>query len=95
MNLRKRIERLEGIKGKNHDPFVMLIGAFKTKSDAGPTGANVDQRSPKHIAIIGAGPFGNAVQLSCHEDETEYEFRVRTRSEIMRIHGRLPKNWDN
>lgn len=94
MKFRRRIERLEGVKCETLDPFVLQFDVLEAKSEVRVTGATVDLIPPKCISIIGPGPYGKASHLNRSEDETEVKFRERTRTEIMRIHGRLPKDWE-
>ena len=94
MKFRRRLEKLEEVKCETLDPFVVQFHVHEPKSDVRITGANVELNSPKCISIIGAGPYGAAAHLNCSDDETEVDFEERTRAEIMRVHGRLPKGWE-
>ena len=94
MKFKSRLDKLEGVKCETLDPFVVQFRVLEPKSDVRVTGANVELNPPKCISIIGAGPNGAGSQLNCRDDETEVDFEERTRAEILRVHGRLPKDWE-
>ena len=94
MTLRARIGKLEGTRGADSpDPFVVLVQVIPAQADMRVTGAPL-RDGPARFAMIGAGPFGPAENLTIGDGESESAFLSRVEATTLRIHGRLPANWN-
>lgn len=85
MTLRNRLETLERRSpSKDGSPIVILFRIFSPDDPANGW--------PGQAHIL-AGPHGDAACVIRGDDEAEAAFMERAGAEVLRIHGRLPKNW--
>ena len=81
MTMKRRIDRLEGKRGGGRsEPFVVLYRIMRLGDEHG-------------LALIGAGPYGEAEMLRRDDGETEMAFLDRLEAEVTRVHSRLPSDW--
>ena len=88
MKLQSRIKKLEAKRGgETIDPLVIVFHGIPPKGDVRVTGAERSEPATR-FAIIGAGKYGEAVNLRISEGETEAAFLSRVEAETIRIHGK-------
>ena len=94
MKLQGRIEKLEAKRGGTiPEPLVILFRRVLAKGEVRVTGAEPCEPAIR-FAMIGAGQYGEAVTLRLLEGETKAAFLSRVEAESIRIHGRLPADWN-
>lgn len=96
MNLDSRLGKLEATrKAKNLEPFVIIFSVAKAVGEIRVSNGNgvTWETTPPRFAILGAGPFGSGERVSCSEGKSEQAFRQRIREAFLRLHGRLPVDW--
>ena len=95
MTLRSRIHKLETQRGGDFSPLVIVFRVDRAKGPVRVSGASVEVTdAPAGFAIIGAGPHGEAANLTLADGEAEAVFLSRVEAETVRIHGRLPIDWN-
>ena len=88
MKLQSRIKKLEANRGGEIiNPLVMIFHRIPPKGEVRVTGAQPCEPATR-FAIIGAGKYGEAVNLRILEGETEAAFLSRVEAETIRIHGK-------
>lgn len=90
MTIKTRIAKLEQAKPDEGDDKVTCILWSIVKKQA--DGSLKDDTCGVHIL---AGPFGDGMSLYRDAGESSESLRDRAAVEIIRIHGRLDKDWSS
>ena len=83
MKFRKRIERLEKIKGGAFEPLVLYFGVRESKGEVRVTGARGNKSASGGFAIIGGSPQGESAQLNFKKDETDADKKEKIRITLL------------